>query len=307
MTADSSKTRVAFIAESAWGTTPATPTFVTMRRTSGNMRTNKTVVRSDEIQLDRNTRQVLQTGQDAAGSYDFELSYGSLDALLEAALQGAWTTDVLTVGGARKPFTFEETIDLNDSSFSYSRFVGCEVNSLSLNFAARDTVKGSVALMGKSEALATAILSGATYTAPNTNTIETGVNFASLAVHSLSPLPRVKSISLQISNGLRVRDGLGDLYSSQFGSGKCAVTGSIEAYFSSNALYQAVLDHGAGALQFTVGAVTAKKYTFAMPAVRFLDGARVIGGSTSDVMVTIPFEAEGTAAAPGISITRAVA
>lgn len=307
MPADSSKTRVAFIAESAWGTTPSTPTFLTMRRTSGNMRTSKTIVRSEEIQLDRNVRQVLEAGQDAAGSYDFELSYGSMDPLLEGALQAAWSTNVLTVGGSRKPFTFEETVDLNDGGFSYSRFVGCEVNSLSLNFASRQAARGSIALMGKSETLDTSIISGATYTAPNTNTIETGINFASLSVHSLSPLPRVKSISLQIANGLRVRDGLGDKFSAQFGSGKCVITGSLQAYFSSNALYQKVLDHGAGAIEFTIGAVTNKKYTFALPAARFLDGARVIGGSSDDVMVEIPFEAEGTAAAPSLSITRAVA
>lgn len=307
MTADSSKTRVAFIAESAWGTTPTTPTFLTMRRTSGNLRTAKTTVRSEEIQLDRNVRQVLETGQDVEGSYDFELSYGSLDPLLEGLLQAAWTTNVLTVGGTRKPFTFEETVDLNDGTFGYSRFVGAEVNSLSLNIAARQAVRGSIGLMAKSETLDTAIISGATYTGANTNTIETAVNFASLDVHSLTPLPRVKSISLQIANGLRVRDGLGDKFSAQFGSGKCQITGVIEAYYSSNALYQKVLDHGVGALEFTIGAVTNKKYTFEMAAAQFLNGAKIIGGSADDVMVSIPFEAVGTAAAPSLTITRAVA
>lgn len=305
--ADTSKTRVAFIPEAAWGVTPASPTFQNFRRTNGNMRTKKTVVQSEEIQLDRNVREVIQTGQDAEGSYDFEMSYGTLDDLLAGVLQGVWSTDVLTVGSAHKPFTFEETVDLGGGSFSYSRFNGCEVDRLSLNIQSRQPVKGTIALMGQKETLAISILSGATYTAANTKSIATAVNFANLSLAGLSPLPRIKGINFQIANGLRIRDGLGDLHSDEFGTGQSVITGQIEALFKTNALYQKVLDHGGGQLAFTLGNVTTEKYTFDFPAIRFLDGARVLGGRDGDVMVSIPWQAEGTAAVPSMSITRGVA
>ncbi|MBS4019537.1 MAG: hypothetical protein KGZ68_15020 [Dechloromonas sp.] len=305
--APTSRTRVAYIAESAFGTTPSTPTFLEIRRTSGNLRTRKTTAVSEEIRLDRNVRAEYQLAQDVEGSYDFELTYGSYDDILEAAVGGAWNTNVLVNGSVEKSLTFEETIDVGGGSFAYHRFTGVEVDSLSLNFTARRGVTGSVTLQGKQEALDTAIISGATYTAPNTNVIETANSVASLAVASLSPVPIVRSLSLNIANNLRRHEVLGSLYTNSFGSGQLDVTGTLEAYFTSNALYQAVLDHGTGALALTIGSVTAKKYTISLPVIQFLDGAKRLGGKNDDVMVSIPFRAVADSAPKSISITRAVA
>src|SRR5579871_994869 len=177
--AASSKTRVAYVAETAWGTIPTTPTFLEIRRTNGNLRTKKTTVVSDEIHLDRNIRAEQQTGQDVTGSYDFELSYGSFDDMFAGAMMGTWSTNVLKNGTTEQSFTFEETVDWG-SSKGYARFTGCEVDSIDLTFASRQLVKGSIALLGQSESLDTTILTGATYTAPNTNPIETAASFASL-------------------------------------------------------------------------------------------------------------------------------
>ena len=69
------------------------------------------------------------------------------------------------------------------------------------------------------------------------------------------------------------------------------MTGSLVAYFSSSALYQAVLDHAVGALSFTIGSAPGQKYAFAMPSVRLLDGAMVMGGKNDDLIATVPFQA----------------
>jgi hypothetical protein len=306
--ASTSRTRVAYIAEAAYGTTPATPTFLEIRRTGGEMRTKKTTVVSDEISLDRNIRDEYQVAQDAEGQYDFELTYGTFDDLLAGALFGSWTTNVLTNGSVEQSFTFEETVDLGGGSFAYSRFIGVEVDSLALNFPARKGVTGSIKLMGKQQSLATAIIAGATYTAPNTNVPETSVSVANLSIAGLAPAPKIKNLALNIANNLRIRDTVGSLYTDSFGSGQIDVTGSFDAYFESNALYQAVLDHGGGAISLTVGAVANKKYTIEMPVVRFLDGARRLGGKNDDVMINVPFRAIYDSGISGsIRITRAVA
>lgn len=305
--ASTSRSTVAYIAESTFGTTPATPTFKKLRRTNGNLTTKKTTVVSDEVQVDRNVRDELQVAQDVSGSYDLELSYGTLDDILEGVALSAWSSDVLKNGTTGKSFTFEETVDVGGSN-TYSRFPGCYIDQLSLTVSSRALVKGSVSIMGLKETLDTAIISGATYTADNSNVIETGVTVASLSVAGLSPAPKVKSIAVTIKNNLRIRDTVGSLYTEEFGMGQCDVTGTLEAYFESNALYQKVLDHGSGSISFTIGSVTTKKYTFTMPLCRFLDGAKKLGGKNDDVMVSIPFRAtyDATSGA-SITITRAVA
>lgn len=301
-----SRSRVAYVAETAFGTTPATPAFIEIRRTNGNLRTKKGTQVSDEMHLDRNVRDELQLAQDVTGSYDFELSYGTFDDILAAALQGSWATDVLTNGATEQSFTFEETADLGGGSFAYNRFLGCEVNGLTLNVPARKIVTGTVDIMGQQEAQDVAIIAGATYTAPNTNIIEVANSVASLSVAGLTPTPIVKNLTLNIGNNLRIRERLGSLYADSFGSGQMDITGSMDVYFSSNALYAAVLAHGSGALSFTIGGVTLKKYTISLPVIRFLDGARKVGGKNDDIMVTVPFRAiyDGS---KSISITRAVA
>ena len=91
-------------------------------------------------------------------------------------------------------------------------------------------------------------------------------------------------------------------------AGDWADLGTIEAYFESNTLYQSVLDHGGGAVSLTAGGTANKKYTFLLPAVKFLDGAVKLGGKNDDVMVSIPFRAIYDATTAGsIKITRAVA
>lgn len=304
--ASTSRSTVAYVPEVTYGTTPATPTFKKLRRTSGELGTKKTTVVSDEVQIDRNVRAEQQVAQDVSGSFDLELSYGTLDDLLEGVMLSAWSTDVLKNGTTGKSYTFEQTVDVGGSN-TYSRFTGCYLDSLSLTVSSRALVKASVAIMGLKETLDTAIITGATYTAPNTNAIETGVNVASLSVDGVSGA-KVKSVSINIKNNLRVRDTVGSLYTEEFGLGQCDVTGTVEAYFESNALYQKVLDHGVGAITFTIGSVTAKKYTVTMPICQFLDGAKKLGGKNDDVVVSIPFRAVyDSSSSASITITRAVA
>lgn len=306
--ASSSEARIAYVAEATFGTTPATPTFKILRVTGGGLRSNKATVTSSELRADGNVADEMMVGVDVSGTYPVEVSYSTLDDMLEAALMGTWTTNVLKNGMALKSFTFEETLELGATD-SFSRFPGCCVNTFELTLNSRAEILASFALMGQKEILATAIVSGATYTAANTEPVMTsGVSVASLTVGSISPAPTVRALSLSVGRNLRTRPALTSLYTAEFGKGRCDVTGTLEAYFESNALYQAVLDHGGGSISFTVGNTANKKYTVLIPNARFLDGSRAIAGNDADVMVSIPFRGiydatEGCS----IKITRAVA
>lgn len=306
--AEHASTRVAFIAETVFGTTPATPTFKTLRTTrASGLRTNKQTVTSDEIRADRNVSGLIQTAQSASGEYPVEMSYGSFDDFLDAVLCGTWATNVLKNGIARKSFTVEETREMGATD-SFSRFTGVMINTFSMDLRAGERVTGSFGVMGQKETLASAIVTGATYTPANTEPILNATsNVASLTIPNVST-PRVSSLSLNVDNGLRERRYIGSLYSDEFGLGRCQVTGQLEIFFNDPDAYQAVLDHGSGALSFTIGAAPNKKYTFSLPKVVFGDGNIPAGGNTDDVMITLPFTAvyDGTAACQ-IQITRAVA
>lgn len=304
--ASGSETRVAFIAETAWGTTPSTPTFQVLRGAEFGLRTNKQTGTSEELRADRNVTDEFLLGLGTSGPARGELSYGTYDDFMAAALMGSWSSNVLKNGTTRSFFTVEETVELGATD-SFSRFTGVYVNTMGLTINARAVVGINFGLMGKSEGLATTAIAGSTYTAANTKAIQTAsTGVASFTVASLSPT--VRSISLNIANNLRERPSVTTPYSAEFGLGRCDVTGEMEVYFESNAVYQAVLDHGGGAIACTIGTVTSEKYTLSLPNVVFLDGERTPRRQDTDIMVRIPFRAKYSAGdAASLSITRAVA
>lgn len=302
--ASGSGTRIAFVPEATFGTTPAMPVFQIARFTGAGFRTNKTTGTSDEIRADRNVPDEFLLGKDAAGDYDFELSYGTFDGLLEGLMFSTWSADVLKNGIAPKYFTFEETLELGATD-SFSRFTGCMVNTMRLEIAARQAVTGSFGILGKRETLATAIVAGATYTAAtNTPVLTASAHVSTLTVAGSSY--SVRRVSLEVNNNLRTRPVVGDEYSVEFGHGRFDVSGTIEVYFESNALYQSVLDHGGGSIVVEIGAATGEKYMIRVPNAKFGNGERSARRNDSDVMLNIPFRGlYHTGNACTMDITRA--
>lgn len=84
--ATSNQTGLYFVAESSWGTTPATPTLQELRYTGEGINYEIENVVSDEIRSDRMTSDTVQVGQSTSGNLDFELSYGSYDSFIESSL-----------------------------------------------------------------------------------------------------------------------------------------------------------------------------------------------------------------------------
>ncbi|WP_185982982.1 phage tail tube protein [Aureimonas mangrovi] len=289
--ASGSGVRVAVVKEETFGVTPPAPSFETIRVTSGGMRTTKATGTSNERQPDRNVRDEFMLGKDATGSYQAEMSYGSFDTLLEMALFGDWTDDVLKNGVTRHSLTVEETRTIGAAE-SYSRFRGVMLNTISLAIAARAVVTVSLDVMGIEETLAEAPVADATYADPLTTPVSTSsANIAQLNVDGVVPAPKISNMSLQLANNLRTRPVVGSPLSEEFGEGRCEVTGSIECYFQSNALYQKVLDHGSGALSFVIGNAPGAGYRITLPKIIFGDGEVTAGGNDDDVMVNIPIRA----------------
>jgi hypothetical protein len=216
------------VPEATFGATPATPSFKTLRTTGGGIRTKKATGTSDELNPDRNVRDEYLLGLDCSGQYGYELSYGTLDDMLEAVLFGAWTTNVLKNGLTPKSFTFEETLEMGATD-SFARFRGVMVDTLSMSLASRQAVTGSIGLLARDETLATAAIAGATYAAANTKTVSTAsAHIASLTIGGVTP--KIRSLKFDINNNLRTRPLVGDKYSAEFGAGRCDVTGTFEAY-----------------------------------------------------------------------------
>lgn len=303
---NSSETRLASIVESTYGTTPSTPTFLNQRFTAEDLNANIENTTSNEIRPDRNISDLIQTGQDAGGSVDFELSYGSFDLWLESVMFGAWSTNVLKNGVTQKSFTIEKTFEAGATD-QYHRFTGCVANSMSLSIAAGAVVTGSFDFMANGFSSAQAAIAGASYTAANANpVINAATNFGSLAVTGVTS-PQLTALELNINNNLRQQRVIGSLDSIGLGTGRFEVTGSLTAYFQNAELYELFLAGTASDLTFNLTDSLGNDYEFVIANLKFDTGRVVAGGGDQDVLAEMTFRGLYDGTDNTLQITRTAA
>lgn len=95
--ADTSQVKLRALEESSWGETPAAA-MDTLRFVSESLGYNIATKTSDEIRGDRNITDLVQTEAETGGDIAFELSYGTFDKLMAAALFSVWNTAVNLAG-----------------------------------------------------------------------------------------------------------------------------------------------------------------------------------------------------------------
>lgn len=300
---DSSQTRLAYIAESTYGTTPSTPTLKIQRFVSESLNANIENIVSNEIRADRNVTDLIQVGSSGGGSVDFELSYGSFDDWLESLMFGTWSSNVLKNASTQKSFTIEKTFE-GGATDQYHRFTGCVANSLKLAIQAKQVVTGSFEFIAKGTTTAQAAIASSSYTAANTNpVINAAANFASLAMTSVTS-PELMSLNLNITNNLRHQPIVGSVDSRGIGTGRFEVTGEAVLYFTNASAYDLFLAGTATDLTFALGGASSKKYLFEMANIKFEKGEIIAGGNDQDVMAKMSFRALYDGTDNTLQITR---
>jgi hypothetical protein len=287
---DTSQTRLSYIAESNYGVTPSTPVFKNLRYTNESLKVESQHVSSNEIRADRNVADVTLVGLEASGDVGFELTYGSFDELLEAMLQGTWTSNVLKNGVVQRSVTLEKTFETGVTD-NYHRFQGMMVNTMNLAVRAREVVTGSFGFMGKGGTSAQAIIAGATYTAANSNPVMNAANnFTGAAVTGLTS-PQIMGLNLNITNNMRQQPVVGSLNSKGIGSGRFVVSGDADLYFENKELYELFLSDTYADLAFSLGGASSLKYDFLLPKLKFTGAEVQATSNDADVMIKVPFQA----------------
>ena len=86
---DSNRTKLSFVEEATWGTTPASALQI-LRWTGESLKYNIGSAQSSEIRSDRNISELFLNDASVTGGFNFELSYGTYDDLFEGALWSSW-------------------------------------------------------------------------------------------------------------------------------------------------------------------------------------------------------------------------
>ena len=112
--AQGSRSSLSSIAETAFGTTPAAPTFALLPINSHSLDLTKDRVEGNEIQADRMPRVDRHGNVQAGGSLEVDLRKGDFDGLIESVMMNTWDSspaaapDLIKVGITQKFFTMED-------------------------------------------------------------------------------------------------------------------------------------------------------------------------------------------------------
>lgn len=286
---DGSEGQMAFITETVFGTTPATPAFKRLRFTGESLTYNLERQQSNEVRADATVSDLRTLSASAGGGIDHEWSFGTdFNEILEHALRGAFSTHVLKGGVLKKSLTFERK--LVATADNYFRFPGCRINSMSMNVQPGAFVTGSLDVVGIGHTTAAAIITGATYAAGNSNPVMAAPDVATITMSGHAGSLYFTQLQLNVNNNLRAQPAIGQLAAAGVGFGQRVITGTLNAYFESRDLYDLYVSGANTSLSFTLGDGT-NSYVVLLPKVKFATGTVQNPGNNQDVMTQITFQA----------------
>lgn len=271
-------------------------------------------VQLQDIASYREVTELLRKGFNVDGDMSFELgvvdnSVNIYDELMEAALEGTWTSDILQVGTTHRSFTFEREFSDWTGNTRYIVYTGVRIGGFNLNVAYGSLISGSFSLMG------------AAIDADNTSTV--GGNRIEIPAHSILSSAQVtfgdstadgdlygacvSSFTMQLDNGLRKKECIDSLVTSGISVGTCIITGSISMYFEDNmAIYNKLINGTATNLKIVFNNTTGTAcYTILMSNVEYSGVGPDDLGRDNFNMLTLNYQALYHADNSSLQITRA--
>jgi hypothetical protein len=285
--AQGSRSSLAYIAETAFGTTPATPTFANLPINSHSLDLTKDRVEGNEIQADRMPRVDRHGNKQATGSLEVDLRKGDFDELIESAFLNSYVTDVLKVGTTPKFFSMEDAA--NDIS-QFRLFTGLSVSSMSVSIAPNQMVTGSFDMVGKSMTQSAA--TGSTGGAPTASSANTPFDsYSGTISDGGAGISIVTSIDFSLTNSFAPTFVVGSDSAQQLEFGRAVVEGTMTVYYEDETLINKFLNETESSISVTVNDPTgASAYTFDFPRVKY-NGASVPLQNPQSRLITLPFVA----------------
>ena len=285
-TATGARHSMAYIAEVTYGVTPATPAFSALRHNGCTLGMSKNTFESEELRGDRQIAHFRHGNKSIAGDVPMELSYGTFDDFIEALLGDTWTANVLKAGTDRNSFTIERKFANLDIP-EWHRFVGCEINTMSLSVVPDGMVTGSFGIVGKDQSIGTAIIVGATYGSPTTtapfDSFSGTINEGGLAIAIIT------GIEMEIDNGIAPLFVVGSDTTERPSIAKSRVTGTVTAFFQSKDLLEKFINETSSSFDFTLSDGTST-YLFDFPNIVYTGGQPDVDGD-GEITIALPFQA----------------
>jgi len=200
--------------------------------------------------------------------------------------------DYVRNGVLNRSFTVQkEFSDLTTPEFW--NFTGARVGTFSLELATGSILNTSFSVLASDAAMTETQFAGSSITAANTNTVMNAVdNVATITFDSDAGGTQFffNSLSIDLDNALRGQEAIGTLGFLGVEPGRIALTGSIELYFESSALFDLFRAATAFALDFRVADPSGNEYVISIPRAKYTSMDITAGGLDQDIFASAEFE-----------------
>jgi len=285
--AEGSRRRLSFVAEVTAGTSPTTGWAILRTTGDGVVTDAKQMLNSAELRSDRGVG-ILRHGNSLPQiNIPFELSTGTYDSILQSALQGTWTTNILNQGTTKKYHSFEEGF-LDMTTPQYQQLKGALCSGFDLNVTPNAMVTGNFRFTGLSvSALSGTPIQAAAHTAQTTT--PSYDSFTGSILEGGGSTVIVTALSLNYDNGVDPKYRLMQTGPDRIATGRANLTGSISAFFDNATLANKFFSETETSLSFTLTDSASKSYTFLIPKLKYTGGPREV--SENQIMLNLPFQA----------------
>lgn len=287
--AQGSRSSLAYITETAFGTTPSSPTFAYLPINSHSLDLTKDRVEGNEIQADRMPRVDRHGNKQAGGSIEADLRQGDFDDLIASAMLSSWSTsvgnpDFIKVGTTPKYFTMEDAA--NDIS-QFRLFKGLSASSLGVSIAPNQMVTATFDMVGKEMTQnQTTGSTGGTPTASTGN--KPFDSYSGSITDGGSGIAIVTSIDFSVSNSFAPTFVVGADVAQSLEYGRAVVEGTMTVYYEDETLINKFLNETESAITVSVADPDGNTYTFEFPRVKY-NGASVPLANPQSRLITLPF------------------
>lgn len=297
--AQNSRRQYAFIAETVFGTTPATPQTQLIEVTDFGLEVKTQTLSDPSIRADRQVGYARRGNLGVEGSLNVVMCPSNYDSFLEALLGGTWTTNVLKVGTTSRSFTFEEgLLDLNQ----FRSFTGVVMNSMSLNITPDKLVEASFSTMGQA---------ASAFSGTSLDTTPTAITSQAKFFHESGVIKEggttvgyVTALKIDATNNFKGDYALSSTSYRALTPGKFEVTGELTALVEDVTLYNKFKNSTSSSIEVTLVDGTGKSHTYKMAKITYLEGA-LQRASDGPIFVNLKFQGLYDATdASSFSITR---
>lgn len=272
-----------YVPETVFGETPATPAFKKFRHNSNTLNLTRTAFGSEELRSDRMIADYRAGTRSVEGNIVSELSKGSHDDMLAAALCGTWAGNVLKAGAVRHSFTMERFFEDVEEML---RYTGVQVDTLQLGMTTGALVSMTFGFWGQDMSIPTEPVTGATYAdASVTPTMDA---ISGTVLEGGVEIGVATEVSLNLSNGLNPRFVIGSARSLEPSISRSNLTGSLSAYFENTQLYQKFLSSTNSSLSVQCSDGV-DSYTFLIPRLKYTAGDIPVSGE-GPISISMPFQ-----------------